>query len=113
MNIFKRNAGFLGRQYYRLVQGAGSGGMVVNAIFTVANTYGIYINFMRGWNIPILLFVPVGAATFLGVYWSTGFVLERIGFYREMQSHMNREINPEWTDAYDKIKKIAELLDVS
>jgi hypothetical protein len=35
-----------------------------------------------------------------------------MGLYREFQSHSNREINPEWVDAYAKITAIAEKMEI-
>jgi hypothetical protein len=94
------------------MQGAGTAGFFVSAFLLVFNTYGIWKASLAFYNIPLAPFVIVGLFSMVGVYWGAGFLIERIGLYKEMQSHMNREVNPEWVDAYSKIKKIADMLGV-
>lgn len=103
---------FVGRQYYRLVMGAGTTGIVVSAFFLIFNTYGIWKQSLEGYSIPLVPFIVVGLIGLAVLYWGSGFFWERIGLYREFQSHANKEVNPEWVDAYSKIKAMAKKMEV-
>jgi hypothetical protein len=103
---------FIGRQYYRLMMGSGTTGLVVSAFFLVFNTYGIWKQSLQFYDIPLIPFVLVGLVGLASLYWGSGYFWERIGLYREYQSHANKEVNPEWVDAYSKIKQIAKKFEV-
>ena len=103
---------FLGRNYYRLMQGAGTAGFFVSAFLLVFNTYGIWKASLSLYNVPLVPFVVVGLLSMVGVYWGAGFAVERLGIYREMQSFMNREVNPEWSDKPELFTRIEQKLDI-
>ena len=103
---------FIARQYYRLQQGSGVIGLPMNSVLWLAAQYGIYRAFLQEWGVNLLLFLLIGLPVWVGVYWGAGFLADRYGLFREYQSHMNKENNPEWRDAYDKIIKISEKLGV-
>jgi hypothetical protein len=97
---------FIGRQYYRLVQGAGTVGLVVSAFFLAINTYGIWKTSLQFYNIPLIPFVVIGLALLVFVYWAGGFLLERMGLYREYQSHANKEVNPQFETLCSQVAAI-------
>lgn len=103
---------FIGRQYFRLQQGAGSIGLAVSALMWVVTIYGVWKESLRVYDIQLIPFAIIGFCLLFGVYWGWGFINEQMGLYREVQDHMNRENNPQWTDAYDKIKKMAEKMEI-
>jgi hypothetical protein len=103
---------FVGRQYYRLMMGSGTTGLIVSAFFLVFNTYGIWKQSLQFYSVPLVPFLIAGLAGLAALYWGSGFFFERIGLYREFQSHSNREINPEWVDAYAKITAIAKKMEI-
>jgi hypothetical protein len=103
---------FIGRQYYRLVQGAGTVGLAVSAFFLVVNTYGIWKQSLEYYSIPLAPFAILGFIALVFLYWGGGFSMERIGLYREYQMHSNLEINPQWLRVYTLVEKMAEKLEV-
>jgi hypothetical protein len=84
----------------------------MNALLWLAAQYGIYRAFLTGYGLSFVTFLPIGLVLWITVYWGAGFFGDRLGLFREYQSHMNRENNPEWVDAYSKIRKIAEKMEV-
>ena len=104
---------FIGRQYFRLQQGAGGIGLLVSAIMWVVTIYGVWKDSLRFYDIQLIPFAVIGFCFLFSVYWVWGFVNERIGLYREIQDHMNRENNPQWTDAYKMIREMHESMKVS
>jgi hypothetical protein len=94
------NISFIGRNYYRMIQGAGTTGLAVSAFFLVFNTFGIWKQSLEYYSIPLIPFVVAGFFGLFALYWGSGFIWEKIGLYREVQSHMNMEVNPQWVHAY-------------
>ena len=103
---------FIGRQWFRTTQGANLVGLPMNAILWLAAQYGIYSAFFHEIAIPFWIFLPVGVVVWGAMYWGAGFLGDTLGLFKQVQSHMNRENNIEWVDAYEKIKKIAEKMEV-
>jgi hypothetical protein len=103
---------FLSRQWYRIVQGASVAGFPVQLSLLVLNTYGIWKSGFTFYNIQLVPFLIVGIVIVFAIYFGTGFFGERVGFFKNVQDHMNRENNTDWADAYSKIKKIAAKLEV-
>jgi len=104
---------FLARQWFRVTQGSTLVGLPMNAVLWIAAQYGIYIAFFRDLNIPFWGFMPVALIGWLGLYWGGGgFLGDITGLFAEVQNHMNTENNPQWTDVYGLIKKMAEKMEV-
>jgi hypothetical protein len=103
---------FLGRQYYRLATGAGTVGLPVTVIMLVFNTYGIWKESLQYYDIPLVPFAIAGSLGLAVLYWAGAFVLEQTGIYRSVQSHANKEVNQELAEACERIKKIAEKMNV-
>jgi hypothetical protein len=78
----------------------------------VFNTYGIWKVSLQFYEIPLVPFVIAGLIGLALLYWGSGFFWERIGLYREFQSHSNTEVNPQWSETYLRVKKIADKLEV-
>lgn len=99
---------FIGRQWFRTTQGANLVGLPMNAILWLAAQYGIYRTFFTDINIPFWIFLPVGVVLWGMLYWGAGFAGDMFGLFRSVQSHANKENNPEWVDAYRKINEMYE-----
>jgi len=94
------------------MMGSGTLGLGVSAFFLVLNTYGIWKQSLMFYNVPLVPFLCIGLFGMVMFYWCSGFLLERVGLYREFQNHSNQEVNPEWAEVYQRIKKIAKKMDV-
>jgi hypothetical protein len=97
---------FIGRQYYRLVQGSGTIGLGVSGFFLVFNTYGIWKESLQFYNIPLAPFVIAGLFGMVTMYWGGGYLMEHIGLYREYQSHANSEVNPQFETICKQVEEI-------
>lgn len=103
---------FLARCYWRVNQGQVMFGTLITALTQIILIYGVYGERLGWFSIGIVPFVIVGVCLFLLGLFAGGYIMEKTGFIRAMVSHSNRENNPEWDDAYQKIKAMHEKLDV-
>lgn len=99
---------FLARSYYRINQGQVLFGTAITALTQIILIYGVYGQRLGWEQFGIVPFAVVGVSIFVAGLFAGGFFLERAGFIQEMISHSNRELNPEWADAYAKIKEMHE-----
>lgn len=92
----------ISRNYFRLMQGGAFISAPLSWLFNSVEIYGIFRIFIIAY-IPWMTIVPftiIGCVSiFTGVF-AIGYILERSGLFKEQQSFLNNENNPEWVKSW-------------
>ena len=96
---------FIARQYYRYTQGSGVASQIVTSLSTAAVLVGVWKPTLAYYGIPIIPLIVALAIIVPLTYFLIGQFLQYVGLYKYMQSFMNKEVNPEWTEFHNEWKQ--------
>ena len=96
---------FISRQYYRYTQGSGVASQMISSVTTALLLVGVWKPTLQFYNIPIVPLAIVFAIMIPLTYFLIGQFLQYVGLYKYMQSFMNKEVNPEWTEFHNEWKQ--------
>jgi hypothetical protein len=105
INYIEPHMPFIARQYYRYVQGSGVASQAVTSLSTAAVLVGVWKPTLAYYGIPVIPLVVLLAIAVPTIYFIIGQFLQYIGLYKYMQSFMNKEVNPEWTEFHNEWKE--------
>jgi hypothetical protein len=109
----ERTIKLLGRNYFRLIQGGSIVGAPIGWLFNSAEIYGIFRPFIQEYTPWLTLgpFAVGGSFLIFLVVFGVGFICERSGLFKAMQSFLNSENNPEWCKREEQFDRIEKKLD--